>query len=255
MPLMLLVLLAVSLIMTVALQRQAAQSRVVQRQINEYVRRHDAYGVRATVMHWLKNLSRQDLVALASTPGASHLFELPSGARAIARVSDGQGLPLRNITAVDDELKSLYQAMLARLASRPDLTRGVGPWQISIPGAPREVLEAMISENGPELAREVQRMRRGDGEVDRAEYSRVVSTMSMEGDERRFVTRVTAFDSVLWKVVVETEDWAGRRRYDMLIERGPAQTTLHEWDEYSEAELAALGDDTAETPRRENRWR
>lgn len=236
-PLTLIILLSVSLMATVAMQRQAAQTRVVQRQINEYKKRHDAYGVRAIVLHWLKEIPRTELAAFAQSGGPAQFFELPSGAKAVVRVLDGQGLPVRNTAGIDSEMQALYQDMLGRLAGRPDLTRGTGPWQISIGGAPRPVLEAMVSQSGPEFADEVLRMRRVDGEVDRADFSRLVSTLAIDGEDRRFITRAVSFDSSLWRLVVETEDWAGKRRYDMLVERTPAQTTIHEWFEYAEADL------------------
>lgn len=240
MPLMLLVLLSASLIVTVALQRQEAQTRQVERQINEYRRRHDMYGVRAVVLKWIRELTRSELAEHADSPDKTHVFELPSGARAVARIQNGQGLPLRSSATVENELKPQYFAMLARLRERPDLTRGVGPWQISVNGAPREVLEAMTEENGPTFADEVLRLRRGSGGVDRAEFSQAVSTINMDSDDRLFITRAAVFDSTLWKVVVETEDWAGKRRYDMLLERSATETVVHEWIEYAEDELRAI---------------
>lgn len=236
-PLTLVVLLSVSLIVTVAMQRHAAQVRVVERQLNEYKRRHDMYGVRATVLHWVKNISRSELEDMAGRPGAAHVFELPSGAVATARVLDAQGLPVRDTTAVDNDLRDRYQAALARLTRRPDLTRGVGPWQVSVAGAPREVLEALPAENGPAFADEVLALRRAGETVDRSSYSEITSNMALDGEDRQFLIRVAAFDSSLWKIVVETEDWAGRRRYDMLLQRTPSETTVHEWFEYAQAEL------------------
>ncbi len=240
MPLMLLVLLSVSLIVTVALQRQASQTRQTERQINEYKRRHDMYGVRAVVLKWLRELSRSELAEMADDASKAHVFELPSGTKAIARVFGGQGLPLRTSGQVENELKPQYFAMLARLRGRPDLTRSVGPWQVSMNAAPREVLEAMTEDNGPTFADEVLRLRRRSEGVDRAEFSRVVSTLTMEPEDRLFITRAAVFDSTLWKVVVETEDWAGTRRYDLLLERAAAETVVHEWIEYSEGEMRAI---------------
>lgn len=236
-PLTLIVLLAVSLIVTVAMQRQAAQTRTIQRQINEYKKRHDAYSVRAIVLHWLKDLPAPELERFLEEPASAHLFELPSDARAVVRMADGQGLPLRNASAVDSDMQEPYQDMLARLAGRQDLTRGAGPWQVSIAGAPREVLEAMVSRNGPAFAEEIIRLRRAEGEVDRSRFSRMLSTMPIEDEDRRFVTRVAAFDSSLYRAIVETEDWAGKRRYEMLIEKTLTDTNVHEWREYAEADL------------------
>jgi len=241
-PLMLIVLLSVALMVTVALQRQDTQTRQIERQINEYRRRHDMYGVRAVVLKWIEDLSRSELAEQADNPEKMHVFELPSGARAVARVFNGQGLPLRGTVVVDNELKPQYFAMLARLRTRPDLTRSVGPWQISMNGAPREVLEALTEENGPSLADEVLRLRRSPGGVDRAEFSRVVSSMQMDPQDRLFITRAAVFDSTLWKISVETQDWAGKRRYDMLLERSPTEAVVHEWIEYAEDELRAIDD-------------
>ena len=238
---MLIVLLTVSLVVTVALTRQAAQTRVIHRQLNEYRLRHDMHGIRAIVLSWIKNISRTDLATFAATPGASHVFELPSGARAVVRVTEGQGFPLRNPAGVDAELRDGYDALLARLSTRPDLTRGVGPWQISVGGSPREVLEAMVSKNGPSFADAILRLREARGTINRSEFSRVVSTMNIEGDDRLFVTRVAVFDSTLWRISVETEDWSGKRRYDMLVERTNTGTTVHEWYETTEAELRSAG--------------
>ncbi len=245
-PLTLVILLSVSLIVTVAMQRQAAQTRVVQRQINEYKKRHDAHGVRAIVLRWIKDIPRSELAALAESAGPAQFFELPSGAAAVVRVFDGQGLPLRATASVGSEMQAPYRDMLGRLAARPDLTRGAGPWQISIGGAPRVVLEAMVSKSGPEFADEVLRMRRVDGGVDRADFSRLVSTMAIDGEDRRFLTRAVSFESSLWRIVVETEDWAGKRRYDMLVERTPSRTTVHEWFEYAESDLNRFAESDAD---------
>ena len=240
MPLMLVVLMSVSLIVTVAMQRQGAQTRVIQRQINEYRLRHDMHGVKAIVQNWIKNVPRGALGDYAETPEAAHVFELPSGARAIVRVTQGQGLPLRGGVGVDDELVLLYHDMLDRLRLRPDLTRGVGPWQISVAGSPREVLEAMVSKSGPSFADEIIRMRQHKDGLNRSAFSQLVSTLALEGEDRRFVTRAVVFDSTLWKITVETQDWSGKRRYDMLVERSSSGTTVHEWIEYTEAELRAM---------------
>lgn len=233
-PLVILLLLTATLTISVALQRQAAQQRLVSRMVGEYRRHHDMFGVQSIVLLWLGPQSASELTAMAADPDVDYDFAIPSGSRVQVFVEDGQGAALRDLSAVPDAQREYYAGVLSRVPlDDPEATRGGGPHLISVNAAPRSVLAALIPEDGDRLADRIIRARENEP-IDRAEFSRELRFVGVSEEDLRSVIQIVVFDPELWRMRIVARDADGERVFGMLVEnvRNSATPTIHEWVEY-----------------------
>ncbi|TVQ33139.1 MAG: hypothetical protein EA376_03535 [Phycisphaeraceae bacterium] len=235
-PVVMALLVIASLFITVAFQRQSQQSMMVQRQLVEYRRHHEMFGVRAITTLWLEDNFSQ-LHELATRPDEvdfAYGFVLPTGAVIRIFVRDGQGTVPIDASGLDEAGAEMLAQILDRLPpERPDLVRRVGPHQISVNAAPREALMAMVEEeDANSFAERVLSARRG-GDIDRAEFERILRLRGGVDDaERNALINLVTFTPGLWRLDIHVTDDQGERVFHMLTER-PRQRSIaiHEWYE------------------------
>jgi type II secretory pathway component PulK len=231
--LVLALLMIASLMIGAAMQRHGVQQRMVGRQINEYQRHHEMFGVRAIVSKWLRENRNAQLAAIAAETEAPfhYAVRLPRGAFIRVWVRDGQGLPLDSLADVPADMREAYGALLDRLPEdRDDLLRSVGPPQISINAAPRPVLEAFFEEDAERFAREVID-ERDDERLDAGRFSEILDDLGVPSEDRTPIGPMVVYDSDLWQVVIDVTDEVGTRRFRMMMQREQGLINELEWVE------------------------
>lgn len=254
-PLVMLLLLTATLSISVALQRQAAQQRLISRMVGEYRRHHDMFGVQSIVLLWLGPKSASELTAMAADPAVDYDFAIPSGSRVQVFVEDGQGAALRDLGAVPEAQRGFYAGVLSRLPlDNPEASRGGGPHPISVNAAPWNVLAALVPEDGDRLADRIVRARES-GPIDRAEFSRELRFVGVSDEVLRSLIQIVVFDPELWRLRIVAHDADGERVFVMLVEnvRNRVTPTIHEWVEYFSSDGNEAGPGESEAPPPERR--
>ncbi len=243
-PMVILTALVASLVVAVAMERHSAQELMSRRQVEEYRRHHDMLGAQAIIRYWLSRKTNIELGELAASNRPAHRFSLPGGLRITMRLEDGQGLLKADLTDVfPQEKRDWFEAALLRMApERGDLLRRVGPVEVSVNAAPREVLAALRA-NDASFAEMV------ISERDRARLTQATMTQLLERNgftatEIGEVARLITYDTTLWRLRVEAEeDDRSIRTFSALVETragamGINMPALHEWREETPAEQA-----------------
>lgn len=222
--------LAIAVIITVAaLRRASMQGLLVEDQFTSYVRYHELQGVRAIADVWLLRNDASELQKLANT-GEPVLRQLVDETVYRVYVQDGQGTVLDNLVGVTGSVPQAWLVeMLNRLPpDRPDLTRAVGPWQVSIRSAPDEVLEAMAGHD-PGLADALKRAR--DENI--SDAATLISELQKNGADplaAQAIARNVSFQPTLWRIDVEVDQPPEPiRRYVMLVQKNRNIPKTLEW--------------------------
>jgi len=233
MALVLTLLIVSALTIAAAMERSGAQARLVMRQIRDYQRHHEMFGVRAIVSKWLREQRNASLTELADDEDAPfhYAFRMPEGAFIRVWVREGQGVPLGSLEDVPSDLQEAYEAVLARLPDdRPELLRAVGPPAISVNAAPRVVLEALFEEEGDRFAREIIRQREREP-VNAQTLSEAYDDAGIQNAARAAVAPMLVFESDLWQVLIDVTDDVGTRRFRMGMQRIQGRIEELEWVE------------------------
>lgn len=183
-PVVLVVMVVLSSLIAIMLERQSADQLLAERQLVWYQEHHARYGVEEVLAAWLRTVPRNVTLLDALGPdGHAVDLNLRDGTVAEVFVRDGQGAVLTNFEALaaEDlpwarELAARYGDLCAASRVEPRI-RAVGPATLSVSTAPPEALRAAIevllpdadanlavsiilsrrtSSNGAEVLREVQ---------------------------------------------------------------------------------------------------
>lgn len=253
-PMVILTALVASLVVGVAMERHATQELLARRQVEEYRRHHDMLGAQAIIRFWLSRKTNIELSELASSNRPAHRFALPGGLRITMRIEDGQGLMKADLTDIHPlEKREWFEHALLRLPpDRGELIRRVGPPEISVNAAPREVLAALRADDSSFAELVI-------AERDRARLTQATMTQLLErsgftATEIGEVARLVTYDTTLWRLRVEAEeDDRSIRTFSALVETrtgamGVNMPALHEWREEALAERAAWSDSARMAP-------
>ncbi len=228
--LVVLMLLAISgIVIAAALRRSAMQALVVEDQLDSYIRYHELQGVRSIADVWLLRNDTETLKRNANT-GLPVVTQLIDETVYRIYVQDGQGTVLTNLLGQTGSVPQTWLVeMLSRIPQdRPDLTRSVGPWQVSLRSAPDEVIEAMAA-GDPAVALALRSAR--DEEI--ANVSDLISELDKQqvnGLTAQAIARNLTFDPSLWRIDVEAERPPNPiRRYVLLVERARNVPRTLEW--------------------------
>lgn len=254
-PFVLALLLIASLMIGAAMQREATQRLAVERALLQYRRHHETFGVRAVVQKWLGRMGssrRLESLIDAAAGGPVFHFELPGGTQIDVYAADGQGSMLENIDSIVSGDFDLYADILSRVPpERLDLVRTVGPLQISIRSAPREILEALVpsKDRRARFAQAAQAQQRRD-QLSPQELAQLLRRYGDVGDDADRIAALFTVNPTLWRLRVEADDGAGLRLFDGYVEIVDGDPLLRRWMELpSGADAEEVGGDAAEVAR------
>lgn len=208
------VLVIVSILTVVMLDRQATVTLAVRRQLDQYQEHHGKKGLAEVVEAYLlmlQNVSMSDLIE--EDP---HLFDLVLADRSIVSISfqAAQGRVLAYPNKLDPAMRDRAEEVLVNLRGlvgpeRFDrLTRPDGPMAIDAQSADEAVIRAAARvatgdiELGDRLSDELIRAR-ADHELTRADLGRISTNLEFSPDQRADTTELFTVQPSIWGVRVE----------------------------------------------------
>ncbi|MFZ4573455.1 MAG: hypothetical protein ACOYN0_03595 [Phycisphaerales bacterium] len=218
----LVLIMALSVLIVVMLQRQNAQMLAYKRQLEAYAMHHATAGFGEAIEAWQKNNVNTPVRQMIGPGG--HIFDLTIEGGSPVRVSlfDAQGGALADLTGLSEEQILMGRELLMKLRDRLGAdavryTRLDGPLAIGIRTAPQEVLlaaaeVALGSEGDPERLVELMMTARQDAGSDPIDINGVLTEAEIPIELRSRVVQLFAGETTLWRGTAELIEPAGSDR-------------------------------------------
>jgi hypothetical protein len=215
----LVLILALSAMVVVMLERQSAQSLTYKRQTDSYAMHHTTAGFSEAIEAWLRNNGQTPLRRMIGTGG--HAFDISMSGGLPVRVSlyEAQGMPLAELSGLPEEQISMGREMLVHLREKYGVdaeryTRTDGPLAISIRSASQEILLAaaeiaMREEGDPEKLVDVMIRARESGNDDDMDITKIVNEADVPPSARPRVASLFVTETTLWRGTAELVEPSG----------------------------------------------
>ncbi len=209
----LVLIMALSVMIVVLLQRQNAQMLQYKRQLDAYSMHHATAGFGEAIEAWLRNNGQTPLRQMVGPGG--HAFDLSVDGGSPVRVSlyEAQGAALADLAGLPEEQISMGREILMRLQERLGdeagrYTRTEGPLAISIRTAPPEVLlaaaeTAMHEEGDPERFVELLIEAREQAGAEAVDLNKAILDGEVPMAARARIVQVLSGDTTLWRGTAE----------------------------------------------------
>jgi hypothetical protein len=259
-PLVLLVFLVCSFVLTVILQRHGASALAVQRQVDQYVGHHELSGLQEMIDRWTQ-LAQPSIKETLETDGLAFSMSIADGTQINVFLYDAQGAALGNTSSLAGRQR-LIAARTAELLReltasgyRPsveeggvdtrtgagigggtgELLRSGGPAMICVGSAPEAVLRALAqSVIDPDKVESVVQaitalQSKADEEpITMQEVNGALRDIGIEGQGLTDLQSMLVDNPVLWRVVAVTESGGRviRRTSGLMLSVRADSTTL-----------------------------
>lgn len=222
MPMVILLAVVIALGVGVSVSRQVAQSRTVARQIRAYQEHHAAQGLQEAIGAFVQRIDAREIDDSTAEDGHAMDLELEGGDVARVYFIEAQGTLLTSLGGLSDDALQSNALTLERLlaTTKPEryreVTRDVGPWEVSPRTASAEVLRAAIGAITEEdriaaaVTDEVL-SRRDDERIGWSEVSFMLEGAGASDADRRELQRMFTFDPELWFVRVDVKPRGTRK--------------------------------------------
>lgn len=222
MPMVILLSIVVGLGVGVAVSRQVVQSRTVARQVRGYQEHHAAQGLQEAIGAFVQRIDAREIDDSTGENGHAMDLELQGGDVAMVYFEEAQGTMLSALGGLGEDSLQANALALERLLELTsteryrEITRRVGPWQISPRTAPAEVLRAIIDsvvdDTGISESVTTQVLTRRESEhLTWSEVSDMLQDAGVEDPDRRQLQRIFTFDPELWFVRVDVKPRGTKR--------------------------------------------
>lgn len=217
-PVVLLVMMIITIVGMVMLERQSAQSLTIGRQVSGYDEHHASRGMKEAIDAWIRSSPRRSLRDRLDASGRAFEIDLPTGidgkglqTLAIS-LADAQGTILNEFTGFTgqplEDAKSILLALRnAALPAESLYMRGQGPIAISAASASPEVLRAVVDAatggEGVDAFVDAILKARDEGTLTNASVSEAANAAQVSPEARAKIQRFVTADPTLWKVTVE----------------------------------------------------
>lgn len=229
----LILVFAAAAMITWSISRATTEGLIVQKRIEAYNRHHESLGMRDLVLVWLtREVNSTKLPELAKSGEVAYRVVLPDKVVVLVHISDGQGTI--RCTMDPEDPPEVTQRLLDVLSylprDRPDLLRRYGAMQVSIAGAPPEVLVALARGNDT-ILEALQRIR-DRPTVERSNFFQELQRDGIEVEDVQALADMIVFDqNRLWRLDVEVIDASSVRRYTGLVQTDRNIPQMLEWTE------------------------
>lgn len=216
-PLVILLSLVVGISSAMMLERQAAQSYFIQRQITAYQDDHLGKGMEEVINQWLSGANTRPIDERIQSDGRALDMRLAGGVTLSLYIRDGQGAALQDLSSLTGEALEDARAILrelrrdgalsaqrraARGRNADPILRMHGPVQISINSADPDVLRATLrsitgSDRNEAYLGAIRRAR-AEGRIDPNEFAVINAESDLTPEERAKVERVLTSVPRLW---------------------------------------------------------
>jgi hypothetical protein len=214
----LLVMMIITIVGMVMLERQSAQSLTIGRQVSGYDEHHASRGMKEAIDAWIRSSPRRSLRDRLDTSGRAFEIDLPTGldgkglqTLAIS-LADAQGTVLNEFTGftgqpLEDAKAILLALRNAALPAESLYMRGQGPISISAASATPEVLRAVVEAGtggeGVDAFVDAILKARDEGTLTNASIAEAGNAAQVSPEARAKLQRFVTADPTLWKVTVE----------------------------------------------------
>lgn len=213
-PIVVLLALVGTIVVSAILEYVSAQSRSVGRQLSSYEEHHMSRGLREVIGAWMQRARADDIREYLAPDGRAMDLEFRDGSRITIWMRDGQGTALRDLTQLSgpdlDDGRAVLRS-IARGASDDarflELTRAVGPLAVSAHSAEHSLLsmiaEALVTEGDSSKFVSEVISARDAGQLDRAHYQQAMVSAGLTADERTRIERAITLEPTVWSVEAE----------------------------------------------------
>lgn len=220
-PLVLLLVLVCSVMLTVMLQRHSTSLLTTQRELDGYAFGHASRGMSDALDAWLKFLQRKTIAEALDEEGNAFSLSVEGGQELQFRLRDGQGLALATLSGLGNDNVRLGREILRRLHEelREDavnFVRDEGPLAVSVNTAPPEVLRAVLGaitedDSGDGLVADILSRREADGLIDPDSLQTLISGSELTEEFKAKAKALLTANPALWRVYAEVR-WPGSQR-------------------------------------------
>ncbi len=222
MPMVILLALVIGLGVGIAVSRQMVQSRTVARQIRAYQEHHAAQGLQEAIGAFIQRIDAREIDDATADDGHALDLELQGGDVAKVYFTEAQGTMLSALGGLSGESLESNALALERLLRATsteryrEVTRRVGPWQVSPRSAPldviRAIIDSVVDDSGisESVASQIVSERQNE-HIGWSDVSYMLEQAGAEEADRRRLQRIFTFDPELWMVRVDVKPRGTRR--------------------------------------------
>lgn len=229
----LIVVFAAAAMVTWSINRATTEGLIVEKRLQAYARHHESLGVRDMILVWLtREASGTKLPELAKSGDVAYRVVLPDQVVVLVRIRDGQGTIRCTVDADDppEVTQRLIDVLQWLPKDRPDLLRRYGAMQVSVAGAPPEVLTALARGNET-ILKALQRIK-DRPTVERSNFFQELQQDGIEVEDVQALADMIVFDqNRMWRLDVEVIDSRSVRRYVGLAQTDRNLPQMLEWTE------------------------
>lgn len=221
-PLVFLLSMVVAFSLAMVVERNAAKSRNVQRQIESYRSHHAAKGLQEAISAWISTQNARSVADSLGENGHAMDITLPDRSVVSVFLRDGQGSmlePQAAESAAFADAQALKQRLdlLCRIDKLEikDYVRPLGPFAISVNSAPQVVLTAvaefLVGTNAaPEfVAKILDRRQQTSGRLQRTDLTAIGAEMGLPNEVRNRINSILSVQPELWYVTIELRGGSG----------------------------------------------
>lgn len=219
-PLVILLALIGTLMVTLLMDRHGNLHRASVRQIDDYVNHHRSAGVQEAVLRWL-DTARGKLRDSIGADGLAFSMVMPGSGQVDVFMTDAQGAALSDASSVSGRQREIVEDMTAMLDELPEdlkvngLQRIAGPAAISVNTAPALVIQALcmaiIPERDQALAAATAILKkRGDGELRAGDIQQALQPLNISATQGQEFQQMLVFSPTLYRVEARTRTSRGQ---------------------------------------------
>jgi hypothetical protein len=200
------------------IERQAAQSLTVQRQLKLYSFDHVSRGIGEAVDAWIKSNGTESVKEALAENGHAFDLEVEGGQTVRVSLFEAQGAVLAEFAGLSGPSLDAAREVLEKLVElerneAPRFTRREGPVAVSLNSAPREVLTAVAESvldalDADTFVSEVIRAR-ADGDISTEAFGEVLNRSDVPQEARAELTALFTTQPVLWRIIAEADSPGG----------------------------------------------
>lgn len=228
----LVVVFAAAAMITWSINRSTTEGLIVEKRLQSYAQHHESLGIRDYVLLWLtRDMGNTKSIAeLVKAGGVAHREVFPDKMVVLIRIRDGQGTIRCTIDPDDppEVTQRLIEVLNYLPKDRPDLLRRYGAMQVSVAGAPPEILTALARGNDVVL-QALQRIQ-DRPQIERSNFFQELQRDGIPVEEVQALADMIVFDqNRLWRLDVEVIDARSTRRYIGLAQTEGNLPQMLEW--------------------------
>lgn len=215
MPMAVMVVLVLTTMLSMMLERHIGQLLANRRQLDAYAFGHATRGISEALDAWIRSNGNNPIASALDAEGLAFTLSTDDGQVVKIFLRDGQGLALAELSGLSGDTLQLGHDVVDHLVREQHerargLVRREGPLAVSVNSAPKEVLRAVIEAADTEgvvkdLLGTILSLRAAQGFVSPEDLTRAIQSDVPDGVSRVQINALLTANPALWRVDVTTE--------------------------------------------------